>query len=135
MPTDDLSLQLVFQIQTSNGGMRELKRITYDEVQHRFLRFRPDTTPTTESPRGCIVFETCSSPSSDTQIPTDLNQLLWTEEHREEIPARTVAVTALCAELSSGELRALAPFEQAIFDNFQLQTSDISKGRKPSRGR
>ncbi|MCP9496212.1 MAG: SBBP repeat-containing protein [Pyrinomonadaceae bacterium MAG19_C2-C3] len=127
--------QLIFQIKTSSGGMRELKRITYDPVRHRFLRFRADTTPTAQAPRGFISFDTSACPAQGACPPSGTDLLPWTEEVRSNIEERSVQVSALSAELSSGTSRAVANPGQAIFDNFQLVIRKSDKGRRGLRGR
>ncbi|MCP9496209.1 MAG: hypothetical protein MSG64_17310 [Pyrinomonadaceae bacterium MAG19_C2-C3] len=126
--------QLIFQIRTSSGGMRELKRITYDPVRHRFLRFRADTTATAQAPRGFISFDTSACPATGSCSPSNPDLLPWVEEVRNNIEERSVQVNALSAELSAGTSRAVAQPGQAIFDNFQLVRKGI-KGRRPLRGR
>jgi ferredoxin len=126
--------QLIFQVKTGNGGMRELKRIPYDPVRHRFLRFRADTTSTAASPRGFIAFDTSACSAQGVCPPSSPELLPWTEEVRSNIEERSVEVRALSAELSSGTSRAVANPGQAIFDNFRLVNKN-AKGRTMRRNR
>ena len=114
--------------------MRELKRIPYDPVRHRFLRFRAETTPTTQAPRGFVAFDVSSCPTQGACPPSNSELLPWAEEVRGNIEERSVQVNALSAELSAGTSRAVANPGQAIFDNFRL-VNKRAKGRAPNRNR
>jgi len=114
--------------------MRELKRIAYDPVRHRFLRFRADTTPTAQAPRGFIAFDVSSCPGQGACPPSNSDLLPWTEEVRSNIEERSVQISALSAELSAGTSQAIANPGQAIFDNFRLVPKG-AKGRMNRRNR
>jgi hypothetical protein len=98
--------QLVFQVNLN--GVITSQSIDYNQVQHRFLRFRNEP-PGPSQPFGAIIFETSSA--------SDFSPITF------QYPvALTKAVNPMTAELSAGTSTPTNP-GQTIFDNYGLVTS------------
>jgi hypothetical protein len=93
---------LYFQYK-AGGGASNSTSVTYNATQHRFWRFRHDTS------LDQIIFETSADGTT------------WTTQRA---VARQFANTAIKVELSSGSWALRSTATTAIFDNFRLEANN-----------
>jgi hypothetical protein len=89
--------------QSKVGGVKSSATVPYSSVQHRFWRFRHDST------NNLIIWET----SSDRRA--------W---HVQHASTAEFDIDAVYVELNAGTYKAVSSPGVAVFDNFQLTQSN-----------